>query len=146
MDVVVHRIDKTLPLPEYKTSGAAAFDLYARVETIISAKGWAKIPSNFIIEIPKGYVLIVSARSSLAKHYPGLFLANGVGLIDSDFCGSSDEILISVYNFLDTPIKVNRGDRVAQGRFEKVERAKWIETSSMDHNAERGGFGSTGLD
>ena len=144
MNVCIKRIDKSLPLPEYKTAGAAAFDLYAREKTIVPARGWAKVPSNFIIEIPHGFALIISARSSLAKNYTGIFLANGVGLIDSDFCGPSDEILISIYNIKDYDITIERGDRIAQGRFEKVERGEFIEVEEMVNN-ERGGFGTTGL-
>jgi len=30
MEVRIKRFDKGIPLPEYKTGGAAAFDLYAR--------------------------------------------------------------------------------------------------------------------
>lgn len=144
MNIRIKRIDKLLPLPEYKTIGAAAFDFYARETTVVPAKGWAKVPSNFIIEIPKRFALIISARSSLAKSYTGIFLANGVGLIDSDFCGPSDEILISMYNLKDYDISIQRGDRIAQGCFEKVERAEWEEVEEMN-NSERGGFGTTGL-
>tara|TARA_Y100000310_G_C20552652_1_gene748916 strand:+ start:354 stop:791 length:438 start_codon:yes stop_codon:yes gene_type:complete len=144
MKVKIKRVDKSLPLPEYKTEGAAAFDLYAREETTIPAKGWALIPSNLIIGTPEGHVLVLSARSSLAKHHTGLFLANGVGLVDSDYSGNNDEIKISVYNLNDTPITVSRGDRVAQGRFKKFERADWEEVEEMN-SQDRGGFGSTGL-
>ena len=145
MKINIKRIDKSLPLPEYKTEGAAAFDFYARETTTIPAKGWKLVPANFIIETPPEYVLVVSARSSLAKHYPGLFVANGVGLIDSDYSGPKDEIKISLYNFSDNDITINKGERVAQGRFEKFERAEWEEVEEMD-NKDRGGFGSTGLE
>lgn len=144
MHTRIKRIDKSLPLPEYKTKGAAAFDFYARETTIIPAKGWAKVPSNFIIETPKEHALIISARSSLAKNYPGLFLANGIGLVDSDFCGPNDEILISLYNFTEKDIMINRGERIAQGHFKKIELAEFEEVEEMN-NADRRGFGSTGL-
>ncbi len=144
MNIRIKRIDKTLPLPEYKTKGAAGFDLYTRETTIIPAKGSARVLCNVIIETPPGYALIVSARSSLAKHYPGLFLANGIGIIDSDFCGPNDEVLISLYNLKDYDITVQRGDRIAQGKFQKVEKAEWEEVDEMN-NEDRGGFGSTKL-
>ena len=144
MIVRIKRVDKSLPMPEYKTKGAAAFDMYARETTIVPAKGWAKVPSNFIIEIPETYCLIISARSSLAKHHEGIFLANGIALIDSDFRGPNDEIHISVYNLKDHDITIKRGDRIAQGRFEKVIKAEWEETDTMN-NENRSGFGSTGL-
>lgn len=144
MKIRIKRIDKALPLPEYKTSGAAAFDFYARETTIIPAQGWTRVPSNFVIETPPEHALIISARSGLAKNYPGLFLANGIGLIDSDFCGPQDEILISMYNFGSKDITINRGERIAQGHFKKIERGEWEEVDEFN-NENRGGFGSTGL-
>ncbi|PIZ52072.1 dUTP diphosphatase [Candidatus Woesearchaeota archaeon CG_4_10_14_0_2_um_filter_33_13] len=140
----IKRIDQTLPLPEYKTSGSAAFDLYSREEIVIPAKGWALAPSNIIMEIPHGQGLIISARSSLAKNYPGLILANGIGLIDSDYRGPKDEIKISLYNMTDKNITINRGDRIANAFLVKYERDMWNEIEEIE-NSDRGGFGSTGL-
>ena len=57
MIIKIKRIDKSLPLPEYKSSGAAAFDLYARKKMTIPSHGWVKIPSNVIINIPEDHGL-----------------------------------------------------------------------------------------
>ena len=140
----IKRVDKEFPLPEYKTSGAAAFDLYTRENVVIPAQGWGKAPSNIVLEIPSGMALMISARSSLAKNYPGLFLANGVGLIDSDYCGEQDEILISLYNFTNQDITINKGERLAQAFLVRFIRDSWEEVEAME-NKDRGGFGSTGL-
>jgi len=142
--IKIKRVDNNLPLPEYKTEGAAAFDLYTRETITIPAQGWGKAPSNVIMEIPTGMALMITARSSLAKNYPGLFLANGIGLIDSDYCGDEDEILISLYNFTNQDITINKGDRIAQAFLVKFMRDTWQEVSGME-NKDRGGFGSTGL-
>jgi dUTP pyrophosphatase len=144
MNIKIKRVDKELPLPEYKTAGAAAFDFYARKSTTIPAKGHALVPSNFIIKTPAGYALLISARSSISKHYPGLFLNNAPGIIDSDYSGDNDEIFIAISNYTDEPITINRGERFAQGRFSKVERAEWQEVNQMA-SQDRGGYGSTGL-
>ena len=144
MKVKIKRVDKTLPLPEYKTEGAAAFDLYTREDLTIPAQGWGLAPSNIIMEIPKGQGLIISARSSLAKNYPGLIPANGIGLIDSDYRGDSDEIKISLYNFTNQDIFIKKGDRIAQALLMKYERYEWDEVEQMT-SEDRGGFGSTGL-
>lgn len=143
MRITIKRIDQNFPLPEYKTDGAAAFDLYSRESVAIPAKSLARLPSNLIIETPSGYVLQLSARSSLAQK-KGLMLANGVGVIDGDFCGPTDEILISVYNFTDYETVVEAGERIAQGMFLKVERGVFEESAEMQNNS-RGGFGSTGI-
>jgi dUTP pyrophosphatase len=142
MDITIKRIDTTLPLPEYQTSGAAGFDFYARESTTIAPHTLAKIPSNLIIATPPGYALIMAARSSLSFK-KGLKQANGIGVIDSDFCGPNDEISIAVHNFTNEPVTVERGERIAQGLFVKVEQAVWNEVAEMTA-ASRGGFGSTG--
>lgn len=144
MNVKIKRVDTTLPLPEYKTEGAAAFDFYARETTTVPAKGWVLIPSNLIIDTPEGHTLIISARSSFAKYHTGLFLANGIGVVDSDFNGPNDEIHISVYNMTDKDITIQRADRIAQGMFKKFEKAEWEEVEEMN-SEDRGSFGSTGL-
>lgn len=142
MEILIKRLDKSLPLPQYHTSGSAGFDLSARVETIIEPKQIARIPSGLIIGTPTGYVLTLAARSSLASK-KGLMLANGIGTIDSDYCGPEDEILISVYNFTDESVTVEKGERIAQGMFLKVEQGEWKEVEEVAEKS-RGGFGSTG--
>src|ERR1051325_9252913 len=91
------RIDKSLPLPEYHTQGSVAFDFYTRIDAIIPPHTLQLLPSNFIIEVPQGHVLLIASRSSLAKK--GLMLGNGIGIIDQDYHGPKDEIGILVYNF-----------------------------------------------
>jgi dUTP pyrophosphatase len=142
MNVKIKRIDTSLPLPEYHTSGAVAFDLYSREDMVVQAKSIALIPANFIIEVPTGYALILTARSSLAKK-KGLMLANGVGTIDNDYCGPEDEIKISVYNFTDSDMAITKGERLAQGLFMKIDQGQWEEVSEMEGTS-RGGFGTTG--
>lgn len=143
MQIKIKRLDKSLPLPEYKTVGSAAFDFYARDPASILPKSLARIPSGLIIETPPGHVLIISARSSLAQK-KGLMLANGIGVVDSDYCGPNDEISLSMYNFTDQEVMVEKGERLAQGMFIKVERGVWEEVEEVV-NKDRGGFGSTGI-
>jgi dUTP pyrophosphatase len=69
-------------------------------------------------------------------------VANGVGVVDSDYCGPTDEIKIEVYNFTTTAVAVKRGDRLAQGLLIPVVRAEWQERAP--EKVARGGFGSTG--
>ncbi len=140
MNIKIKRLDTTLPLPEYHTSGAVAFDLYARVDTEIPAQSIARIPTNLIIEVPAGYMLYLKDRSSTAKK-KGLMAVGGV--IDQDFCGESDEILFQVYNFTHETVIVERGERIGQGIFVKIDKAEWTEVPKMI-NKSRGGFGSTG--
>ena len=140
MKLKIKRIDKTLPLPEYHTEGAVAFDLYSRIDAIIAPKTLERLPTNIIIETPKGYMLEIKDRSSTLKK-KGLLVSTG--FIDNDFCGDSDEILLQVFNLTDKEVQIEKGERLGQGVFVKIETAEWEEVDIMN-NKSRGGFGSTG--
>ena len=142
MKVSLQRIDQTLPLPEYHTSGSAAFDLVTRETTVIAPNALGLVPSNVIVKVPEGYALLVLPRSSLPRK-KGLICPHSLGLIDLDYHGPKDEIFVQVKNITDAPVTVERGERIAQGLFVKIDRAEWEEVDS--HGVEsRGGFGSTG--
>lgn len=141
MKVKIVRIDKTLPLPQYHTEGSAAFDVCSRINAEIRPGETQLLPSNLIVEVPKGHVLMITARSSLFKK--GLILANGVGIIDQDYNGPADEIKTAVYNFSDKPVEIKKSERIAQGLILPIERAEWVEVDIIK-NESRGGFGSTG--
>jgi len=114
MKIKIKRIDKSLPLPEYHTSGAVAFDLYSRIDTVVKAKSLERLPTNVIIATPKGYMLEIKDRSSTLKK-KGLFVSTG--FIDNDYCGEGDEILLQVYNLTDEDVSVEKGERLGQGVF-----------------------------
>lgn len=140
MKVKIKLVDKSLPLPQYHTSGAVAFDLYARHDLIIPPKEIARIPTNLIIAVPEGYMLYLKDRSSTAKK-KGLIVTAGV--IDQDFHGPEDEILFQVYNFTKQEVLVKKGERIGQGIFIKIDRAEWEEVVEDIKSFSRGGFGST---
>ncbi len=137
----IKRFDKSLPLPEYKTKGAAGFDLSARETTTIKAGEIDRIPLNIALEIPKGHFLLLAARSSTYKL--GLTMINGIGVIDSDFRGNEDEFGFMVQNFTKKTVVIEKGMRIAQGIIIKHERASWKEVPKMKAKT-RGGFGTTG--
>lgn len=140
MQVKIKRIDKTLSLPEYQTPGAVAFDMLARETVTIEPHTIGRVPTNLVIQIPEGFMLMIKDRSSTAKK-KGLLCT--VGFIDQDYCGDSDEILMQYYNFLDVPVTIEREERLAQGAFVKIDKPTWEEVDSMG-TQDRGGFGTTG--
>lgn len=142
MQVKIKRIDNTLPLPEYQTDGSVAFDLYSRIDETINAGETKLLPANLIIETPPGYMLMLAARSSLAKK-KGLKMANGIGIIDQDYCGNDDEINLLAHNYTEQNVEIKKGDRLGQGVFVKIDKAQWEEVEEMNDKS-RGGFGSTG--
>ncbi len=142
MKIRIRRIDKTLPLPEYKTSGAVAFDLPARESTTILPKTTAFIPLNIAIKYPEGFFVLLAPRSSTPKR--GIFFANSVGIMDHDYSGNNDEYKAFVYNYTDASVTIERGERIAQAVFVSCERVEIEEVDDLD-SPDRGGFGTTGL-
>ncbi len=142
MKVRIKRIDTSLPLPVYQTKGAAGFDIFSRESVEIKPKEIALIPGNIIVKVPQGYFLLLALRSSTPKK-KGLLKPHGIGVLDSDYCGENDELKIQVYNFTDSVVTVEKGERIAQGLFVKIDKFEWDEVEKMDSES-RGGFGSTG--
>lgn len=136
------RFDKTLPVPEFKTKGAVAADLYCRTTVTIPPNAVAYIPQNVAIEIPANHFIMMTSRSS--AHKLGIMQANSVGIFDQDFCGDDDEYVYIAYNFTDKPVTIEKGTRIAQiiclpyKSFEIIEKNKF-------HSPTRGGIGSTGV-
>ena len=142
LPVEIQRIDPSLPLPQYESAGAVGFDFVTREDTTIEPKSIGLVPGNVIIKVPEGHALVVVPRSSLPRK-KALVCPHSIGIIDQDYHGPEDEIFIQVQNISDEPVTIERGDRIAQGLFMRVDRAEWNEVD--DHGAEtRGGFGSTG--
>ena len=140
--VRIRRLDPDLPLPSYATPGSAGFDLFCREDTTLAPGQVALLRTGVAIATPPGYMLLVTMRSSTPRR-KGLSVPHGVGVIDQDYSGDGDEIRCQVYNFTDAPITVQRGERLAQGIFVRIDQAVWEEVRSMD-TPTRGGFGSTG--
>jgi dUTP pyrophosphatase len=130
-----------VPVPAYQTAGAAGFDLAASVGMVVPPGEVALVPTGLVIEVPAGHFLGVFARSSTPLKR-GLMVANGVGVVDSDYCGAADEIKIEVYNFTAEPVTIRPGDRLAQGVLIPFVRAAWEERTAPALPT-RGGFGAT---
>src|SRR5690242_2168353 len=129
MQVFVQRIDQTLPLPRYESAGAVAFDVVTRVTTVIEPGTIGLIPGNIIVKVPEGYALILAPRSSMARK-KSLVFPHSIGIIDQDYHGGKDEVMVQVYNSSKEPVTVERGERIAQAFFQKIERAEWQEVDS----------------
>ena len=131
-------------LPKYQTPGAACFDLHALSGGRIKpCAGGATIDTGLAFEVPEGYVMLVYSRSGHGFKL-GVRLANGVGVIDSDFRGS---VMVRLIN--DHPCNaydVNPGDRVAQAMLVKIDQWCLVEVDELSDTA-RGanGGGSTGV-
>lgn len=142
MRLKIKRLDAGVGLPEPATGGAAAFDLASAVDVDIPPRSIRLVGTGLVIAVPDGYFLGIFARSSTPLKR-GLMVANGVGVVDADYCGPADEIKIQLLNFTDAPVPIKRGDRLAQGIVLPCPRIEWEEVAEMSVPT-RGGFGSTG--
>lgn len=138
----IKRLDPSIGLPAPATGGAAGFDLAAAADVEIPARGIRLVGTGLVIAVPDGYFLGIFARSSTPLKR-GLMVANGVGVVDADYCGPDDEIKVQVLNITDQPVVVKKGERIAQGIVLPAPAVRWEEVAEMS-TPTRGGFGSTG--
>jgi dUTP pyrophosphatase len=142
MRLKIRRLDSTIPLPSYGTDEAAGFDLAAAADMTVAPGQIALVRTGLVIEVPTGHFLGIFARSSTPLKR-GLIVANGVGIVDPDYSGPNDEIMIQVLNFTGAAVHIARGDRLAQAVVLPAPRVAWQEVEVI-RPATRGGFGATG--
>ena len=142
VQVLITRIDVSVPLPTYAKAGDAGADLTTRVDITLAPGERALVPTGISIALPDGYVALVHPRSGLAlKH--GVTLVNTPGTIDAGYRGEISCILINLDRHDSVIFK--KGDRIAQLVIQRVERAEFIELSELPGSGRgAGGFGSTG--
>jgi dUTP pyrophosphatase len=142
MRIRIKRLRPHVSLPSYATRGSAAFDLAVSENVTIAPGEVTLLPTGLVIEVPEGMFLAVFARSSTPLKR-GLIVANGVGVVDSDYCGPTDEMKVPVLNFTSAPVHVSAGDRIAQGIILPSPQIAWEEVIELRAES-RGGFGATG--
>jgi len=142
MRLKIRRLDSTVSLPAYGTNESAGFDLAAAHEVTVAPRQIALVRTGLVIEVPPGYFLGIFARSSTPLKR-GLLVANGVGVIDPDYSGPNDEVMIQVLNVTERDVSIARGDRLAQGIVLPAPRVTWDEVEEI-RQVTRGGFGATG--
>lgn len=142
--VKVKKLNSYAQTPLYATDGSAAADLYAALgEPVEIAPGERKlIPTGISIDPGRSDVVsILCARSGLASK-KGIALANGIGVIDSDYRG---EVKVALINHSNETFVVENGERIAQIMFMPVLHADFEQVDELAETARgEGGFGSTG--
>ncbi|MCL1881219.1 MAG: dUTP diphosphatase [Oscillospiraceae bacterium] len=131
--------------PFRATNESAGADLCACVSEDINLLSGERllVPTGIAVEIPRGYSGFLFGRSSLGKH--GISLANSVGVIDSDYRGELQMLLV---NHSEETFVIKNGDRLAQLVIMPIALAEFVEiadkTELSDTKRGAGGFGSTG--
>lgn len=136
-----------LPLPAYRSEGAAGFDLAAAIPEgsvlVIEPRACELTPTGFAFEIPHGFEGQIRPRSGLALRH-GVSVLNAPGTIDSDYRG---EVCVLLINLGARPFEIVRGQRIAQMVVAPVAQARIVEADALEATLRgAGGFGSTGID
>ena len=141
-EVLLTRLDPSIPLPSYAHPGDAGADLCTTVDLTLQPGERALVPTGIAIAIPVGYVALVHPRSGLAAR-AGLSIVNAPGTVDAGYRG---EIKVCLVNLDQSEaIVLARGDRIAQLVLQKVEQAEFRVVDALPDSARGdGGYGSTG--
>lgn len=128
-------------LPSKQTLGSSGYDLYAADNVSIEPGKVCLIPLGFKMSMPQGWEAQIRSRSGLAfKHQ--VFVLNSPGTIDSDY---RDEVKVLLMNQGSEIFLVEKGMRIAQMIFAKIEHANFEAVEEFSDKIDRGGgFGSTG--
>lgn len=168
MDIKFKVLNKEAHVPSYATKGSAGFDLYATEDVVIQPLETKLIPTGLEMECPEDTAIMIFPRSGLSAKTP-LRLANGVGVIDSDYRGEiqvimyndskADRHMIPKYQLTDGTFKeaydkgyvqagtvvIKKGDRIAQGVLMDITQADFKKVSKLGETERgKGGFGSSG--
>jgi len=134
---------RDLPLPAYATRSAACLDLRAALdgELILAPGERALVPTGIQVALPPGHEGQVRPRSGRAVRQ-GLTLLNTPGTVDEDYRG---EIRVLLVNLGGEPVRVERGERIAQLVVAPVSRVEVSEARELPETERgAGGFGHTG--
>jgi dUTP pyrophosphatase len=135
------RLDPDLPAPRHAHPGDGGVDLYAREGVHLDPGERAMVPTGIAVAIPDGYAGLVTPRSGLAARH-GIGVVNGPGLVDSGYRG---EIKVVLVNHGTEPVRLERGERIAQLVVVPVAVQEYGEVDELPPSRRgAGGFGSTG--
>lgn len=129
-------------MPVRSTTNSAGYDLFCAESTEILPHSIKLIPTGVKCYLWEDQWLLIALRSS-APMKKGLILANGIGIIDSDYVDNpknEGQIFVQVYNLLDTPVIIEKGESIAQGLvMPRVD----LDMDNVNLVKRAGGFGST---
>jgi dUTP pyrophosphatase len=142
IEVLLVMLDPELPEPRYAHPGDAGADLVTAVDVDLPPLGRATVPTGVSIALPDGYAAFVHPRSGLAAQH-GVTLVNAPGTVDAGYRGEIRVVLLNTDP--NHPVRLRRGDRIAQLVVQPVERVRFVRAESLpgSHRGP-GGLGSSG--
>lgn len=142
LNVKIQKITDDAKLPIYAHEGDAGMDVYSNEDCVLKPGERKLVGTGVRIAVPAGHECQVRPKSGLAvKH--GISVVNTPGTIDSGYRG---EVKVIMINLGQEDYKVEKGSKIAQLVFNKVESAELEEVKELDETTRNeGGFGSTGI-
>jgi dUTP pyrophosphatase len=142
VEVLIRRLDASVPLPSYAHPGDAGADLITTVDCSLAPGERALLPTGISLALPDGYAAFVHPRSGLAVRC-GVSIVNAPGTVDAGYRGEVKVVLVNSDPRHDVVLR--RGDRIAQLVIQRVEKARFVEVDTLPGSARgEGGHGSTG--
>lgn len=145
LQIYRHPYAADLPFPRYESASAAGIDLRSAESDFDLLPGSRTlVQTGLRIAIPDGWAGLVRSRSGLFARYGVLAMH---GTIDADYRG---DLMVGLYLTAGAgPVRIARGDRIAQLLLAPTPQAKLAEVMLSDFEAlttarGTGGFGSTG--
>ncbi|HEY8365491.1 MAG TPA: deoxyuridine 5'-triphosphate nucleotidohydrolase [Haloplasmataceae bacterium] len=129
-------------IPKRQTFNSAGYDIEAIETVTIHPQEVVLVKTGLKAYMMPDEVLKIYIRSSIPLK-KGLMLANGVGVIDSDYYNNQQNdghIMIPIYNFSNQLVIINKGEKIAQGIFEKY---LVVDNDEPIMKIRTGGFGSS---
>ncbi len=140
--VKIKKMSPGAKIPKLEHAGDAGFDLYANEDVTLRPLGRALVGTGIAIALPHGYEAQVRPKSGLALGH-GITMLNTPGTIDAGYRG---EIKAIVINLGEKEYRIEKGMKICQLVFNKIELPRFEEVDGLDTTARgHGGFGSTGL-
>lgn len=141
MKVCIKKLYPDSIIPTYAKPGDAGADLYSHEEVVINPGNWMLVATGIAISMPSSYVGLIHPRSGLAVKR-AVTVLNAPGTVDSGYRG---QIFVNLINHGSSPVKIFKGDRIAQIVFQQFSQANFTEVDELDESVRgAGGHGSTG--
>ncbi|MDO4534459.1 MAG: deoxyuridine 5'-triphosphate nucleotidohydrolase [Clostridium perfringens] len=131
-------------------------DVYANKDIFVKVGERAMVPLGFALELPSGWEGHLAPRSSTFKTW-GIIQTNSVGVVDDTYIGDNDQWHMPIFCLQGKNNRnlengeeiqgtwIKKGDKIGQFRVMEVMPDIEFEEVESFGNADRGGFGSTGV-
>lgn len=140
MKIQIKKLNPEAKIPQFALKGDVGMDLYSVQDCEIKPGERISCSTGIAIKIPEGYAALIWDKGG-PSHKFGIKTLGGV--FDSNFIG---EYLIGLINLGNEIFKIEKGQKIAQVLFQKIETPEVEEVEELEQtNRGDGAFGSTGI-